>query len=267
MKYRYIAIDVDGTLLDDQDHFDRQRLNNDINRLRQLGVTLVVASGNSVDALHYLFKDVPVNDYVAENGGRIIVAGRELSGQPHQLATVSALLEYAQHLPAVDLMSASGASRTFIPTRFSTVPVPYYPHHTYFTDVADIDEPIYNVNFSWARQRLSRTRLDHITQQINQDFPSVNATYSGTYGIDILPYGVNKAAGMEEYVTRTGGSINQVIAIGDTANDIEMVRAAGLGIAMQNATSDLKAVADRITAADNNHDGLLREIETLFNLK
>ena len=94
----------------------------------------------------------------------------------------------------------------------------------------------------------------------------VNATYSGAYGIDILPQGVNKASGLNQFVKHTGGHLDQVIAIGDTSNDIEMVTNAGLGVAMQNATMDLKTIADQITAVDNNHDGMLQELEQIFTL-
>ncbi|NIP74008.1 MAG: HAD hydrolase family protein [Gammaproteobacteria bacterium] len=52
----------------------------------------------------------------------------------------------------------------------------------------------------------------------------------------------------------------QVIAIGDEANDLEMIRAAGLGIAMGNATPEVRAAADRVTA-DLDHDGVALALE------
>lgn len=266
MNYKYVAVDVDGTLLDDQDHYNRPRLTADIEKLKQLGVDFIIASGNSVDALHSLFKGCPITNYVAENGGRIIVNGREVHGYPHQWITVKRLWNYLRQLPPVDLMSISGATQTFIPDRFRSVAVPYYPHHSYFTTLQEITEPAYNVNVNWQRQRLPQSRINQIVQQINHDFPEVNATYSGAFGIDILPTGVNKAVGLQRFVAQTGGQLSQVIAIGDTSNDVEMVKAAGLGVAMLNATPDLKSVADRITMAGNNNDGMLQEIEAIFKL-
>ena len=267
MKFKYIAVDVDGTLLDDYDHYDHQRLAADIQQLKQKGVTFIVASGNSLDALHSLFTPTLVNNYVAENGGRIIIAGHEILSHPHQPATVQALLNYAvSQLPVTDLISVSGASQTFIPAKFAAVPVPYYPHHAYFEHWTSIHEPVYNVNVNWHQQRLPQSQINQIVAKINRDFPMVNATYSGAYGIDILPQGVNKASGLNQFVKHTGGHLDQVVAIGDTSNDIEMVTNAGLGVAMQNATMDLKTIADQITAADNNHDGMLQELEQIFTL-
>lgn len=50
------------------------------------------------------------------------------------------------------------------------------------------------------------------------------------------------------------------IAAGDAENDISMIEAAGIGIAMYNASDDVKAAATMVTALDNNHDGLAREL-------
>lgn len=60
--------------------------------------------------------------------------------------------------------------------------------------------------------------------------------------------------------------MDQVVAVGDTSNDVEMVSAVGLGLAMRNATPDLQSAAAAVTVADNNHAGLLRAIEALFSL-
>ena len=265
MKIKYIAVDIDGTLLDDHDHYDEQRLVKDITALQQRGITFVIASGNSLDALLTMFKG-KVNNFVAENGGRIFVNGQETSDYPHQRPVLKELLRFIGTIPTPDLLSVSGASQTYIADQYVKVPVPFYPHHAYFHQLADVTEPIYNFNVSWFKQRPRLEKINSIVRKINRAFPQVNATYSGAFGIDILPAGVNKAAGLEKFVKQTGGSLQEVAAFGDTSNDIEMVRAAGCGIAMKNATPDLLAVADQVTAFDNNHAGLLEAIEHLFHL-
>ena len=52
----------------------------------------------------------------------------------------------------------------------------------------------------------------------------------------------------------------QVMAVGDSGNDCAMIEAAGLGVAMGNATDDIKKIAD-VTTDDNNHDGVAAAIE------
>ena len=57
-----------------------------------------------------------------------------------------------------------------------------------------------------------------------------------------------------------GIPVEQSIAVGDQSNDLTMIRIAGLGVAMGNATEEVKAVADTVTA-DCDHDGVAQVIE------
>lgn len=67
--------------------------------------------------------------------------------------------------------------------------------------------------------------------------------------------GINKAHGMKMVVDLLGGSMEDTIAVGDSGNDITMIRAAGVGVAMGNATDEIKAAADMITD-DIDKDGI-----------
>lgn len=98
MHYRYVAVDIDGTLLDDHDRYDQVRLTKDICALRRQNVTFLIASGNSLDALQTQFGKL-VNNFVAENGGRVVVAGQEIRGVAHRPETLAKLLDYIHCLP------------------------------------------------------------------------------------------------------------------------------------------------------------------------
>ena len=77
---------------------------------------------------------------------------------------------------------------------------------------------------------------------------------------EIVLSDITKATGIDAVLDCYGGSIREAVAIGDGANDIEMVQHAGLGVAMGNADASLKAVADYIT--DNiTDDGLLNAVK------
>lgn len=264
----FIAIDIDGTLYDDHDHYNMQRFNHDIKALADNNIQLIVATGNSYDAVQFIFQDSPaVDTFVAENGGRVIVNGKTVIAQVHQPEILRRLLSFikVQNLNP-DLLSLSGATATHIAARFRSVPVPFYPHHDYFDSLSDIDEPIYNLNINWFQQRPALEQVLAVADQINQQFASeVKATYSGAYGIDILPAHVNKARGLSKLISNYyHQSLEVVTAFGDSSNDLEMIKEVGTGVAMLNATSDLKAEADQITRLDNNHDGLLDAIEEMF---
>lgn len=265
---QFIAIDIDGTLYDDHDHFDVQRFNVDYQKLLERQVLLIVATGNSYDAVQTIFSVCPqVKTFVAENGGRIIFNGHDVISHAHPLPILQQLMAFLNEQDyAPNLSSLSGGSQTYIPMKFAKIPVPFYPHHYYFHSLAEINEPVYNVNLNWFQQKPKLAKIQAIIKQINSAFPGqVEATYSGAYGIDILPYGVNKAIGLSELIRLfPERSLADVTAFGDTSNDLEMIREVGTGIAMKNATDDLLKVADAVTERDNNHDGLLFEIEQRF---
>lgn len=267
MPRKFIAIDIDGTLYDDHDHFDISRFNRDYQQLLEKKILLLVATGNSYDAVQVIFRDCPVKTFVAENGGRIVIDGKDIISHVHSTQTLVKLLAFLKEQNyQPDLFSLSGSTQTFIGNQYAAVLVPFYPHHQYFSSLDEITEPIYNVNISWFKSKPSLDFIHQVINAINLKLPHiVQATYSGAYGIDILPYGVNKAAGLEELIEHfPGKSLSDVIAFGDTSNDIEMIKESGIGFAMKNATIDLKQVADKITTKDNNHDGLLFEIEKQF---
>lgn len=78
---------------------------------------------------------------------------------------------------------------------------------------------------------------------------------------EISPLGVDKGVGLTALCETLGIPISQAIAVGDQGNDLAMIRCAGLGVAMGNATDEVKAAAGAVTA-DCDHDGVAQVIET-----
>jgi len=81
----------------------------------------------------------------------------------------------------------------------------------------------------------------------------------------IMPIHSSKATALAYLLDEWGLSMTQVAAFGDDVNDVEMVAEAGLGVAMDNAVAEVKAVADRITAS-NNRDGVALVVEELLEI-
>ncbi|MBI4390754.1 MAG: HAD-IIB family hydrolase, partial [candidate division NC10 bacterium] len=80
--------------------------------------------------------------------------------------------------------------------------------------------------------------------------------------LEVLPPGVNKGAALAELARQLGIPLDQVVAFGDNLNDLEMVEAAGFGVAVGNAHPDVKARAD-LVAGTNNEGGMaavIREV-------
>jgi len=77
--------------------------------------------------------------------------------------------------------------------------------------------------------------------------------------INVLAPGVSKGKALEVLASHLGIALTEVIAIGDGANDVSLLAKAGLAIAMDNATAELKAGADHVTL-DVDHNGVAAAI-------
>lgn len=89
----------------------------------------------------------------------------------------------------------------------------------------------------------------------------VDAYFSSQFYLEVVPAGMNKGGAVKALCQELRIPVQNAVAVGDEANDISMLQAAGVGVAMQNATPEVKAAADYITERDNNHDGIEEVIE------
>ena len=86
---------------------------------------------------------------------------------------------------------------------------------------------------------------------------------SQKYLIEVLTKGVNKAYGLKKLTAELNINQDEIVAIGDAANDIEMLEYAGLAIAMGNASEEVKAIADIVTDTNENN-GVIKAIDKLI---
>lgn len=85
---------------------------------------------------------------------------------------------------------------------------------------------------------------------------------STPYFIELLPLGIDKGSALKQMLSNMGLTTSNLMAFGDSYNDISMLQTAGIGIAMGNAEDAVKDVADYVTD-DNEHDGIAKALKTL----
>jgi Cof subfamily protein (haloacid dehalogenase superfamily) len=89
------------------------------------------------------------------------------------------------------------------------------------------------------------------------------AVRSQSYYLDVTPPGYDKGTFVEAMAKRLGISTAAVATIGDMQNDLAMFKKSGLSIAMGNATDDVKKLATRVTAS-NEEEGFAKAIEMIL---
>ena len=87
-----------------------------------------------------------------------------------------------------------------------------------------------------------------------------STTFSSGRYLEFNPVGVDKGSGLRDLAGRLGVDLADVVACGDSANDASMLRAAGVGVAVSNATADVLSVADYL-ALSSCDDGVIAEVE------
>lgn len=94
----------------------------------------------------------------------------------------------------------------------------------------------------------------------DEEFESVNFSTSNPAFLELFSGKVSKRIAMQRLAEALSVSAEQTVAVGDGLNDIPMLEFAGLGIAMGNASSEVKAIADEVVG-DNDSDGVATAIE------
>lgn len=88
---------------------------------------------------------------------------------------------------------------------------------------------------------------------------------SKPYFLEFTEKGVTKGTSLDQLIQACGIKREEVIAIGDSYNDLSMIEFAGLGVAMGNAPDDIKEIADLVTETNMN-DGVAKVVEEFILL-
>lgn len=266
--YRIVASDLDETLLDDTHHVP-ERVRRAIAAARELGVRFVPATGRPASSVGGTLEEIGLSgspdDYVLSfNGGCLMrtSGGEPLTScsLPHDRAEAifQAGRRYGvcMHINSLDpiyLYNYVPEERAYIGGRMNIIET----HETSLDFLAA--EPIIKVIY----MSLEMPYLQRIEREMAESGLSagLDVCYSGNRYLEFNAPGVNKGAGLLDLAARLGVAPEETIAIGDNSNDVSMIRAAGLGCAVANATDEAKAAADYVCQADNNAGAVAEVIE------
>lgn len=111
----------------------------------------------------------------------------------------------------------------------------------------------------------SEEKIDEIRKELSVMNDKLEITTSMSGRLVIVNKGSTKATAVEKIMARLNIGRENIIAIGDGENDIEMIKNAGYGVAMLNAPEAVKKTARMITKYTNNEDGVGKIIEEILN--
>lgn len=262
--YKIIALDMDGTLLNGEKKVT-DRVKKALNEAREKGVKVVLATGRPIAGVRRYLEELDLykeNEYVLTYNGSLVqetLSGRAIC----DIGLKGKDLEYFYELSKKLKVNIHA---------FSTERGLITPKISKYTEVeANINGiPINVVDFNEIKPEEDIVKimfidepeiLDRAIKGIpEKDFSNYGIIKSAPYFLEIINKDSNKGIGLSHLAKEIGVKREEVIAVGDAGNDLAMVEYAGLGVAMGNASEEVKNIANYITAS-NEEDGVAEVIE------
>ena len=268
MDIRVIATDMDGTLLDPKGQLDLPRLEKILDKLDQCDIRFVIATGNEVHRMRQLLGHLAERVVlVVANGARIFENNELIQAQTWDDAMVDRALAHFKGRECQDQFVVTAMNGGFVKegTVFTELDKFMTPEmiEKLYQRMNFVDE--FDPNLFGGVLKMSMVvgeeRLDSVLQEINDLFDGhVRAVSSGYGCIDILQDGIHKAWGLAELLKRWNLKPEQIMAFGDSENDIEMLELAGISYAMENAEEAVKEIATKVAPA-NSQAGVYKVLE------
>lgn len=268
MDIRVIATDMDGTLLDPKGQLDLPRLEKILDKLDQCDIRFVIATGNEVHRMRQLLGHLAERVVlVVANGARIFENNELIQAQTWDDAMVDRALAHFKGRECQDQFVVTAMNGGFVKegTVFTELDKFMTPEmiEKLYQRMQFVDE--FDSNLFGGVLKMSMVvgeeRSESVLQEINDLFDGhVRAVSSGYGCIDILQDGIHKAWGLVELLKRWNLKPEQIMAFGDSENDIEMLELAGISYAMENAEESVKRVATKVAPA-NSQAGVYKVLE------
>lgn len=266
-KYKVLALDIDGTLTTSDKVITPETVNAVV-KLQEQGVKVVIASGRSEYGFRHIADELEFDRFgsfvMSFNGGKIInySTGEVVYNNPLSLEYLSEIYDIAKRFNVGIL----GYEQDCLISGNGTDKYQEYDAWACRMKLKEVHNfPDY---FSKAFNKCLLTgdpdKLRAAEPEIKKQFEGrLNVFMSEEFFIEILPYGIHKAAALEHLLNKLGCDKCELMCCGDGLNDITMIEYAGLGVAMANANPLVLQKADYITESNDNN-GVLKAINKFF---
>ncbi|MEG2353533.1 MAG: sugar-phosphatase [Clostridium sp.] len=260
--YKLIALDIDGTLVTKKAKITEKNLLS-IAEAKKKGVKIVLASGRPLNGLNRFLKELDLinkGDYAVGFNGAIVQdtyteeiitmttlnidCYKELYDISLKMGVnIHALTKVKVITPKINKYSQLEADLNGI--EIEEISLENIGKEETIVKVMMIDDPIL---------------LDNVVANLSEDIKERYTIFkSAPYFLEFLHKDVNKWSGVFGLAHKLGIKTEEIICVGDEENDIHMIENAGLGVAMGNAVTKIKEVADYITLS-NEESGVAHVI-------
>lgn len=269
MTSRVIALDLDGTLLTPTKTLLPSSLQA-LARAREAGFTPIIVTGRHHVAIHPFYQALALDTPAICCNGTYLYdyqAKKVIEADPLPVAQALQLIDMLNEHKVHALMYVDDAMVYETPTGHvlrtrnwaQSLPPEQRP---VFTQVDSLAQTAREVNAIWkfALTDEDSAKLNAFALEVEQQL-GLECERSWHDQVDIARQGNSKGMRLAQWVASQGLSMQDVVAFGDNFNDISMLQAAGIGVAMGNAADEVKAHAN-VVIGDNTTDTIAEFIYT-----
>lgn len=269
---KLIALDLDGTLFNSQSQISAHNIDT-IKKANEAGATVVISTGRPYSGLPFeQLKGSGIRFAITTNGSAIyeIESGKCLFEEAMDEEIILPILDF---LLTKDIhMDAFIGGKGYTPVQCvaagqKLANPPALKHYILNTRVRVDNLPLFihenhlkvqkmTLNF-YPEGGIFKDREE--VRKYLESNPAVTTVSGGYNNLEFTRTDVNKGVGLQKMAQLLDIPVAQTMAVGDTENDLAIIRAAGVGVAMGNATAAVKSAADYITTS-NDEDGVATAI-------
>ena len=273
MNYKLFVADMDGTLLNDDKKLSDKNIQS-IKKLQDFGIKFAVATGRHDSMIKSYLKHLDLNVPVISCNGAMVrepfsdqVFLSEALPKEHSLQIIDLCKERNIDFHIYGHESIFGEELNhkmlYYHNLNKSLPTEERTKLVTVSDCKDIvcnePEPLYKFLIISNRNKDLLDIMDGLAE-----IEGLTACLSMPTLCDVMKKGVTKAYALQKLSESLAIKRNEIVAIGDQFNDIDLIEYAGLGIAVANAEDALKEKADIVTISNNNEDAVSEAIESLL---
>ena len=266
---KVIIMDVDGTLTNSK-KVVTEKTKNALIKAQELGSILVLASGRPTSGLIDLAKELKMNEHngllVSFNGSKVIncETNKVLFNKTMSIEEGQSVLEHMKNFKVKPMIDKDDYM---------------YVNNVFDNEVINNGEPFNIIEYEARGGKFKLCEKDdlaafadyplnkiltagdpeyleeHYKEMMEPFKDKLSCMFTAPFYFEFTAKGIDKAKALDSVLIPMGYKREEMIAFGDGHNDASMVKYAGVGVAMENAVEDLKAIANEITLS-NEEDGI-----------
>lgn len=266
--YKLVAIDLDDTLLNNEGIISEKN-KEAIQRAENAGVKVVIVSGRSYASTKQLIKELALPNLTVSLNGAYIqdpADDRLVASFPIDQSITQELIEdiepfdvHINYYHGEKVFCQRQSEQALFYSQMNNIQIDY------IDSLAELSKTVQAGKLLMSDDREKLKQIRDLLQEKYGD--QLNIVFSKPFFLEATDKNASKGTALLKVAEMYGITPQEIIAIGDSENDISMIRNAGLGITVANAKENIKKEADFVTLS-NNESGVAYAINKfIFNEK